>query len=114
MVMKGRAMLWLAFIAVGICIVFLLVVHHRYVIDSRELESSIEKEIPPGTSKAAVLEFIKMRHPQFYDDYGTEVKARIHGLADNMIYTKDIVLTFQFDANGKLLSHSLKESMTFF
>jgi hypothetical protein len=91
-----------------------LIVRHQGVLDSQELESAIEKQIPPGTSKSDVLDFIKKRHPQFYDDYGTEVKARLSGLAGNMIYKKDIVLSFEFDSNGRLLAHSTRESMTFF
>jgi hypothetical protein len=84
------------------------------VINSRELEAAIRKKIPPSSSKAQVIEFIRSRHPVFCDDLGAKVETRISGLADNMIYGKDIVLIFQFDSNGKLLSYSKQETMTFF
>jgi hypothetical protein len=111
--MTGRIARWLALVAVVVCITF-LVVRHRRVLDSQELDSAIKEQLPVGSSKTVVIHFIKKRHPQFYDDYGTEVKARISGLAGNMIYTKDVVLSFEFDSNGRLLSHSKQETMTFF
>lgn len=110
---KGRIIHPLLLAAVIASAVFLLV-RHQHVIDSQELESAIKEQLPPGSTKTVVIEFIKNRHPQFYDDYGTEVKARISGLAGNMIYKKDVVLSFEFDADGRLLSHSKKETMTFF
>ena len=84
------------------------------MINSAELEAAIQKEVPPGSTKAQVIEFIRARHPLFCDDFGTEVKARISGLAGNMIYEKDVVLTFEFGGNGKLVSCSKQETLTFF
>jgi hypothetical protein len=51
--------------------------------------------------------------PEFCDDLGTHVKARITGRAGNLIYRKDIVLDFEFDASGRLVSFSKKEYLTF-
>jgi hypothetical protein len=101
-------------LAVAVAVLALFVVRHHYVIDTPELEAAIRKKIPVGSSKAQVIEFIQSRHPVFCDDLGTKVQTRFSGLADNMIYGKDVVLTFQFDGDGKLLSYSKQETLTFF
>jgi hypothetical protein len=59
------------------------------------------------------LSFVQARHPVAFDDVGSQVKARLSGLAENMIYRKDVVITFEFSREGKLLSYSTKEYLTF-
>ena len=44
---------------------------------------------------------------------GAQLKARLQGLAENLVYRKDIVITFDFAADGKLLSYSTREYLTF-
>jgi len=87
--------------------------YSHYVLDSQKLDSAIKTELPPGTPKDQVIQFIQNWKPEFCDDLGTHVKARITGRAGNLIYRKDIVLDFGFDANGRLLSFSKKEYLTF-
>ena len=48
----------------------------------------------------------------FSDDLGLQVKTRLSGLAENMIYRKDVVLIF--DSDGELISYSEKVYLTFF
>jgi hypothetical protein len=60
-----------------------------------------------------VNQFIQARKPLFWDDEGAHVKARMTGLAGNLVYRKDIVLDFEFDPNGRLLTFSKKEYLTF-
>jgi hypothetical protein len=62
---------------------------------------------------ALVVTFIQTRHPVAYDDMGPQLIARLQGLAENMVYRKDIVITFDFSPDGKLLSYSRKEYLTF-
>lgn len=89
-------------------------VHQHYVLSSERLESAINRELPVGSSKAEVLNFINARRPLFHDEKTDEIKARLSGLAENMVYKKDVIVTFSFDANGKLISHSTKAYVTFF
>jgi len=89
------------------------VIHSHYVLDSRKLDAAIKKNLPIGTPKADVIEFIRARKPVVWDDLGTHVKTRMTGLAANLIYRKDIVIDFEFDPNGKLVSYSKKEYLTF-
>jgi hypothetical protein len=98
---------------VALVLVLGLLVRSHYVLDSQKLDAATKSELPPGTLKARVIEFIQQRKPQFCDDLGTHVKARITGRAGNLIYRKDIVLDFEFDAGGRLLSFSNKEYLTF-
>jgi hypothetical protein len=99
--------------AIAIAIVLGPLVYSHYVLDSQKLDSAIKTELPPGTPKAQVIQFIQARKPMFCDDLGTHVKARLSGRAGNLIYSKDIVLDFEFDASGRLLSFSKKEYLGF-
>lgn len=68
----------------------------HYVLNSAKLDKAIKTEVPLGTPKAQVITFIETRHPVAYDDMGAQLKARLQGLAENMVYRKDIVITFDF------------------
>jgi len=68
-------------VVVALVLVLGLVVRSHYVLDSRKLDTAIKSELPPGTLKARVIDFIRQRKPQFCDDPGTHVKARITGRA---------------------------------
>jgi hypothetical protein len=107
---------WLAKILILCPIVVLgLILVARYnVLNSTELDAAIKREIPVGSTKTAVAAFIQKRHPVAYDEFDSEVKARLQGRAENLIYRKDIVLTFEFSPEGKLASHSMREDLTFF
>ena len=111
--MRNKLLLWVAVPAVAVAVT-LIVVRQRYVLDSRNLAKAISRELPVGTSKAVVVNFIQKRHPMFCEDLGSRVGTRLSGLAENMIYRKDIVLIFEFDSDGKLISYSKKEALTFF
>lgn len=100
-------------LVVVVVLVLAFLVRSHYVLDSRKLDAAIKAELPAGTPKAQVIQFLQTRKPLFWDDQGEHVKARIVGRAGNLIYRKDIVLDFQFDPNGKLLSYTQKEYLTF-
>jgi len=97
----------------GAVLVGLILLGRHYVLNSAKLDEAIKEEVPVGSAKAQVVAFIQKRHPVAYDDMGTEVKARLQGLAENMVYRKDIVVTFKFSPDGKLLSYATKEYLTF-
>ena len=88
-------------------------VYSHYVLDSQKLDTAIKTELPPGTPKAQVIQFLQARKPTFCDDLGTHVKARLDGRAGNLIYGKEIVFDFEFDASGRLVSVSKKEYLGF-
>jgi hypothetical protein len=111
--MTKKLLLWTG-IPTAVVMLALGWIHHRYVLNSGELEEAITRELPTGASKAAVIEFVQHRRPLFWDYLGSQVKARLSGLAENMVYQKDVVLTFEFNSDGKLKSYSKKEYLTFF
>jgi len=90
-----------------------MVVRAKYVLDTQRLEAAIQIEIPPGTPKTKVLQFLQARKPVYLDDLGTHVKTRLAGRARNLIYRRDIVLDFEFDPTGRLMSYSKKEFLSF-
>lgn len=106
---------WLRWISIvtGTIVVALVLLGQHYVLNSAKLDKAIKTEVPLGTPKAQVIAFIETRHPVAYDDMGVQLKARLQGLAENMVYRKDIVIIFDFSPDGKLLSYSTKEYLTF-
>lgn len=90
-----------------------LLVRGHYVLDSRKLDAAIRTELPPGTPKTRVIDFIQARKPLLWEDQGTHLKARMSGRAGNLIYRKDVVLDFQFDPTGRLLTYSMNVYLTF-
>jgi hypothetical protein len=105
-ILSWSSVILVVLVAVG------LVVRSHYVLDSQELAAAIRKTLPRGTPKANVIQFIRTRKPVFWDDLGTHVKARMTGRARNLVYRKDIVLDFEFDTDGRLLSFSKTEYLT--
>jgi hypothetical protein len=87
-------------------------IKYHYVLDGEKLEASIRAELPPGTPKMRVVQFVQTQKPLFYDDLGAHLKTRLTGRAEDLMLRKDIVLDFEFDANGNLLSFSKKEFLT--
>jgi len=104
--------LW-GLLAIVVVIVLGLAVRNNYVLDSQKLDAAIKAELPPGTPKAKVIQFIQARKPLFWEDLGTHVKTRMTGGAGNLVYGKDIVLDFEFDSSGRLLSFSKKVYLGF-
>ena len=100
-------------ILTGTVVVALVLLGQHYVLNSAKLDEAIKAEIPPGSAKARVVTFIQSRHPVACDDMGLQIKARLSGLAENMVYRKDIVITFEFSSDGKLKSYATKEYLTF-
>lgn len=107
-----RRLFW-PLVTMGSFVVTILLVKQHFVLDSEKLEYAITNELPLGSSKARVVAFIENRHPIFCEDLGLHVKARLSGVAGNMIYRKDVILIFEFDPAVKLLSHSRQEYLTF-
>jgi hypothetical protein len=88
--MNGK-LLVSAIVFVVATVTALVVVRHQYVLDSEDLAKAISKELPAGTPKPMVVSFIQKQHPMYCDDLGSRVEARLSGLAENMIYRKDMV-----------------------
>jgi hypothetical protein len=110
--MNKKLLIWATVFAAAVAT--LVVVRRQYVLDSEDLAKAMRKELPVGTSKAVVVNFIQKRHPMFCDGLGSRVETRLSGLAENMIYRKDMILIFDFDSDGELISYSKKVYLTFF
>jgi hypothetical protein len=108
-----KVLRWIFPVAVLLALAAMLVGHH-YVLSSRKLVEEIQRELPAGSSKAQVNNFVETMHPVAYEDTGSVVKTRLSGRSENIIYRKDIVVTFNFDAQGRLTSSSTKEYLSFF
>ncbi len=109
----NRLLRWILPVLV-VSVLAAIVVGHRYVLSSKMLSEAIQRELPTGSSKAQVNNFVERRHPVAYEDTGSVVKARLSGRAENIIYRKDIVVIFEFDGEGRLSSYSTNEYLSFF
>ena len=56
----------------------LFVLGQHYVLSSAKLDHAIKTELPTGTPKALVVEFIQARHPIAYDDLGILIPWKIN------------------------------------
>jgi hypothetical protein len=97
----------------GTVVVALVLLGQHYVLSSAKLDEAIKAEVPLGSAKARVVTFIQKRHAVAYDDMGIQLKARLQGLAENMVNCKDTVITFEFSSDGKLPFYSTKEYLIF-
>ena len=111
---KRAALIWIVTVVLLVGLILGLFVRNRYVLDSRKLDADIKAQLPTGSSKLEVIQFIQARKPLFWDDFGTHIKARMTGRAENLIYRKDVVLDFQFDSSLRLVSCTKNVSLTFF
>lgn len=111
--MTKKWLIWLL-LTFAVLAVIALIVGQHYVLNSKTLDEAIRKDLPPGSTKAQIVQFIQSKHPVAYEEMGAEVRARLSGLAENMVYRKDVILTFEIGADGRLSSWSKKEYLTFF
>jgi hypothetical protein len=94
-------------------LILVFAARNQYVLDSRKLPTDVIGQLLPGTAKSQVIRFIQRRKPLFWNDEGTHVRARLSRRAGNLIYRKDIILDFEFDANGNLLKCAETEFLSF-
>jgi len=107
-----KSILWA--LVVGILLVASVFwIDEQLELNPDRLEGAIAKEIPPGTPKSEVLIFVRAHKPVAFDDLGAHVKCRLTGRALNLVYRRDVVITFEFSPDGKLLSHSMTVFQTF-
>jgi len=100
-------------VAIALVLVLGALVYRHYVLDSQKLDADIKAELPLGTPKAVVIQFIHARKPLYWGNEGAHVWARFVGRAPNLVYRRDIVVDFEFDASGRLLSFSKRVYLTF-
>ena len=74
--------------------------------DPRTLEEAMRRELPPGTLKSDVIEFVRAMRPLLCDDYGRELTARWLEETGDLVHSWDIVGVFHFDEEGRLLRYS--------
>jgi hypothetical protein len=82
----------------------------------REVEAAIRRDLPPGTLRSTVLDFLQRHRIAHHDSKDIRyfngprtvwgLLERSHGL-----FVIDTVLTFEFDAEDKLVSYSSREQL---
>src|SRR5258708_24501882 len=94
-------------------IAFFLPKYNRQL-DPVELKEAIARTLPAGTRKEQVVEFVRSKPALFCDDLGSRVEARLLGEALDRLHMLEIELTFNFDAEQRLLCHSMGTCLKFY
>jgi hypothetical protein len=81
----------------------------------QDLEKTIRREVPSGTSRSSVISFLQKHQIPYHDSRDiTYFKGprTIWGLLSRpkgLLVVVDTVLTFEFDTNDRLVSYSSRE-----
>jgi hypothetical protein len=79
-------------------------------LDPRTLEEAIRRELPPGTLKSNVIEFVQAMRPLRCYDHGRVLTARWLEETWDLVHSLDIVVVFDFNEEGRLLRYSQTET----
>jgi hypothetical protein len=109
--------------AAGIITVAVVIVAIRVIQFSREFDRKIvnltdhqaklilNKELPSGTSKYRVKQFLDEKKWAYGDD-GSTVQALVYDASHNGLIRTDIQIWFSFDSQDKLLSFEIQDINT--
>jgi hypothetical protein len=104
-----RAVVYLVLLLLLIALI--VYVHGIQRVDPRKLDRLIGQNLPPGTDKARVLEFLDSNHighSEYLSDYrriDANILRSTIGLVNGQIH-----IEFKFDERGKLVGHRLSEA----
>jgi hypothetical protein len=75
-----------------------------YKLDPQTLDEAIRRNLPPGTSKSKVIEFVRAMRPFRCDDNG-KGEIIVHWLEEtgDLVRAWEIVVRFAFDQEQRLL-----------
>ena len=107
--------MYLAGIAVLTCLVIgFVLIHGIHRVDPKRVEAEIALNVPVGADINSVIRFLdsqNIRHTDYLPKYHriyAEIKRSTVGLIVGHIH-----IEFNFDENGKLVSHEVKELFDF-
>ena len=70
----------------------------------------MRRELPPGTVKIKVIDFVREMHPFRWEDQGKKLTAHWLEETGDLVRSWDIVVIFEFDEAGHLLHYSQTET----
>jgi hypothetical protein len=76
-----------------------------------KVDREIAATLRVGAAKSSVLEYCKLRGWQYSDNGDTIVAVR-RAAENNLVVRTDVVVTFQFDTAGKLVSFHSEDQYT--
>jgi hypothetical protein len=71
----------------------------------------VDRELPTGTGKAVVKQFLDAKH-WVYSDEGSTIQAIVRDESRNYLIRTSIRIQFFFDANSKLVLYELQDLYT--
>jgi hypothetical protein len=71
----------------------------------------LNRELPPGSSRSRVIEFLKSQR-WTYSDEGATVRAMFRDASQSISVRTDIQMRFYFDSDGKLTSYEIQDLLT--
>ena len=80
-------------------------------ITNRQIDDLLNRELPPGTSKTEVIQFLD-HHGWPHSEQNRSVQSTVRDSSHNFLIRTDIQIRFDFDSDHKLLRHVQKELYT--
>jgi len=71
----------------------------------------VDRELPPGTDKSVVKQFLDTKH-WAYSDGGSTIQAIVRDASRNSLIRTNIRIRFFFGADSKLASYELQDLYT--
>ena len=75
-------------------------------LDDRAIKKTMAENIPAGTPKGQVIEWLRTVPAIYRDNRGRSLETRLMGQAPDRVYTLNIAITFDFDAEQRLVGYS--------
>ena len=77
-------------------------------VTDEQLKEMLNREVPEGTSKASVRQFLHRKGWPHADD-GSNIRTMIRDAAHSLLVRTDIQIVFLFAPQGKLISYEIKD-----
>jgi hypothetical protein len=105
-----------AFLIVAVIVAILILQlsrNFREVVNLTDEQAKLilNKELPTGTSKIRVRQFLDRKNWP-YSDFGPTVQTMIHDARHNGLIRTDIQIQFHFNSDDGLISYDIKDFFT--
>lgn len=86
-----------------------------------QIKTEIEKELPSGSTKSEVIRFLDSKGIEYSDPFAKPgdhvlkdrfINATIRNVVQNMGVSSDILITFTFDKEDRLMKHRVEARHT--
>jgi hypothetical protein len=103
---------WLALVVIILAYPGIRWLNYRQAkLTQQQAREIVNRELPTGTDKAVVKQFLDAKH-WVYSDGGSTIRAIVRDESRSSLIRANIRVQLFFDANGKLVSYELQDLYT--